>query len=252
MADQWTRLKSSNQKHLEFVPFQTFNYSINISLQYRYIFVETPKVCCSTIKLNLQRLETGLPDSIWPQEMDIHDRSFSPLLSPRQVHNFDALLDSGSLFKFCFVRDPYTRLLSCYLDKIAGNRPPKHSILNTLGLEKDDLSIDISFAEFVDAINSQPIIEMNPHWRPQYYQTFQNTLEYDFIGRYENFARDFKYILATISPQGKAHHPRNETRHKTGANQLLDQYYTPEILDKVNRIFEVDFTAFEYATVRHC
>jgi len=248
MIDQWARFQNSVGRHLEFVPAETFDYSINISLQHRYVFVETPKVCCSTIKLSLQRLETALPDFIWPDEMDVHNRDFSPLLKPSQVLNFDALLDTESLFRFCFVRNPYTRLLSCYLDKIAGNKPPKRAILTALGRETNDLKVDVSFSDFVNAIDSQSIQEMNPHWRPQYYQTFQNTLEFDFIGKFESFSDDFRYVLTSIVAGGITS-LSTEVRHKTGASHLLDHYYTEEILAKVNQLFAVDFTAFDYELV---
>ena len=248
MIDQWTRFQNSVQRHLEFVPAETFDYSVNISLQHRYLFVETPKVCCSTIKLNLQRLETGFADVTWPHEMDVHNRDFSPLLKPSQVYDFDRLIATAKLFKFCFVRSPYTRLLSCYLDKIVGNKPPKRSILSTLGLQDRDLNVKISFAEFVEAICSQPISEMNPHWRPQYYQTLHNTLQFDFVGRFENFEDDFKHALALISAKAITS-TATQASHKTGANQLLDHYYTDDILDQVNHLFEVDFSAFDYATV---
>ena len=245
MTDQWTRFQNSVRRHLEFVPAPTFDYSINISLQHRYIYVETPKVCCSTIKLNLQRLETKQKDFTWPEVMDVHNREFSPLLKPSQVHDFDTQVATGNLYTFCFVRNPCTRLLSCYLDKIAGNRPPKRSILDSLGMESKDLSTSVSFGEFVDAIGSQSIQEMNPHWRPQYYQTFQSSLQFDFIGRYENFLNDFSQVLASISPARKEHLAA-ETRHKTDADRQQSVYYTDEIMEKVMRIFEIDFTTFGY------
>lgn len=248
MTDQWGRFEDSVRRYTKIVPAQTFNYSINISLQHKYVFVETPKVCCSTIKLNLQRLETELWDFIWPENEDVHDRNFSPLIRPTQVLDFERLLDSKYLFKFCFVRNPYSRLLSCYLDKIAGNRPPKQAILNIL--DKGDSGIDahVSFSEFVEAISSQTIVEMNPHWRPQYYQTFQDLIEYDFIGRYENFTRDFEHVLARISPDNMLN-PGVEARHGTDADDKIARYYTIELLQKVNELFAIDFNAFEYPKI---
>ena len=40
----------------------TINYSINVSLQHKHIYVETPKVACSSIKTTLQKLELNQPD----------------------------------------------------------------------------------------------------------------------------------------------------------------------------------------------
>lgn len=245
MTSQWGNFAHAMRHHLEHVPAGTFDYSINISLQHNYIFVETPKVCCSTIKLNLQRLETGLIDFSWPQEMDLHNRDFSPLHKPSQVLDFDFLLSKGSFYLFCFVRNPYTRLLSCYLDKIVGNSPPKIAILKILGKDPGDISAEISFQEFVGAVSSQSIQDMNPHWRPQFYQTFQDTLTYDFIGSYENFSSDFNTVINRISPEVIG--PTGiETRHRTAADSKVSMYYSRAMVAQVNRIYEADFNYFGY------
>ena len=243
--NQWTRFEKSVQRHLVQVPAETFDYSINISLKHRYAFVETPKVCCSTIKLNLQRLETGLFDFTWPGEMDIHNRDFSPLLKPSQVHDFDKVLAAENLYTFCFVRNPYTRLLSCYLDKIVGNKPPKHAVLRILGFSADNLDIPVSFSDFIEAISSQHIREMNPHWRPQYYQTFQPSLSYDFIGRYESFSEDFQRVMAKIA-RTRVPNLGVESRHRTNANGTWTKYYRPSLMERVRELFAIDFEAFGY------
>ncbi|MBD0335929.1 MAG: sulfotransferase family 2 domain-containing protein [Cyanobacteria bacterium Co-bin13] len=116
----------------KYVEAELFNLSIHISLKHRYLYVDTPKVGCSTIKLTLQRLE--LEDEQFARDdfEDIHLRKFSPLLMPIQVGPLDAFLSRSDIFKFCFVRNPYTRVLSCYLDKIAAPHPIKAQILRQL------------------------------------------------------------------------------------------------------------------------
>lgn len=245
MTDQWSRFESSVERYLEYMPVETFDYSLNISLQHNYLFVETPKVCCSTIKLNLQRLETNIPDFAWPGQMDVHNRDFSPLLRPSQVLDFELLLATRRLFKFCFVRNPYTRLLSGYLDKIRGNRPPKLSILQTLGLNTGNIDQDVSFDQFIHAIGKQSLRDMNPHWRPQYHQTLQEAIDYDFVGRYENFTADFQYVFSSLNPDS-LYDAVAETRHRTDANGQVLNYYTDELLAKVYQIYEIDFTHFDY------
>ena len=246
MTDQWARFQHSVERHLKFVPALTLDYSINISLKYKYIYVETPKVACSTIKLNLQKLEAGLPDFSWDKEMDVHNRDFSPLIKPSQVLDFDSLLARREFYTFCFVRNPYSRLLSCYLDKIAGNKPPKQSILDILGCKTPkEFFTPVSFTQFVDAISKQSVENMNPHWRPQYYQTFQSTIQFDFIGRFETFSSDFDQVLTVVS-QGDKPSLEVEARHKTAAAEKMNTYYNDYLIDMVSQIYKVDFDAFGY------
>ena len=177
---------------------ETFDYSLNISLKYNYLYVETPKVACSSIKTILQKMELGNTDISWKNFEDIHNRDFSPLLKPSQIKPLNQYLEGNKLYKFCFSRNPYTRLLSCYSDKIQTNRPEKRFILQTLGKDPKKLDTYITFYEFVHAINQQKLIEMNPHWRTQYHQTYQENIKYDYIGKIENFTNDIKNILNKI------------------------------------------------------
>ncbi|HEY9295004.1 MAG TPA: sulfotransferase family 2 domain-containing protein, partial [Phormidium sp.] len=146
----------------KFIEAELFNLSIHISLKHKYLYVDTPKVGCSTIKLTLQRLE--LEDSQFSRDdfEEIHLRKFSPLLMPIQVGNLDAFINRADIFKFCFVRNPYTRVLSCYLDKIAAPHPVKTQILRQLGRDYTDLHTKVSFEEFISAIEEQPVSIMDP------------------------------------------------------------------------------------------
>ena len=173
--------KNEIRKYLKYATRFNFEYTINISLQHKYVYVETPKVGCSTIKDTLQRMELNFPDLVREDANDIHDRKYSPLLSPSQTCGFDRLLSNSDYFIFCFVRNPYTRLLSAYLDKIVNGSPHKKSILIAMGEDPSNLDKEITFSEFVDVVCDLPIIDMDVHWRPQYYQTFNDLINFDFI-----------------------------------------------------------------------
>ena len=149
-----------------------FEYCVNISLGHRYIYVTTPKCGCSTIQLSLQRLELANPNFDRADFEDLHVRKYSPLLNARQVGSFTQLLNNPSFVKFCFVRHPYSRLLSAYLDKIVRDKgPAKANVLTLLG--GSDLNQEVSFEDFINVICEQPVIQMDDHWRVQYYQTMQ-------------------------------------------------------------------------------
>lgn len=245
MSNQWDNFCKENSRHLNYLSAESFDYSINISLLHKYIYVETPKAACSTIKLSLQRLETRNPSFAWEHFMDVHNRNFSPLLKPSQTCGFERLLANRDFKIFCFVRNPYTRLLSCYLDKIVGNRPPKKSILKILGLKDQPLSTQIGFEQFIDAISSQSIREMNPHWRPQYYQTLQDSISYNFIGKFESLEMDLERIFSSFCSNYSSY-LAIERRHRTDSATKVNNYYTSTLLEKVYNLYQIDFSTFGY------
>jgi hypothetical protein len=233
------------QKHLKYIGRNEFEYDINVSLKNRFIYVETPKVGCSTIKDILQRIELGYPELEREDLLDIHDRNYSPLLTPSQTCGLDRLINNPDYFVFCFVRNPYTRLLSVYLDKISRGFPQKKIILKALGKNPDSLSTEVTFRDFVNIVCDQDVPEMDPHWRVQYYQTFQDTITYDFVGKLESFSKDLEFVLGRITKDfGK--YMRSELRHATNSGKLVKNFYTNDIKNKVYKKYKIDFEYFNY------
>lgn len=221
-----------------------FVYSCNISLKYRYIYVETPKVACSTIKLTLQRAELENPSFLPSEFEDIHRRDLSPLLKPTQIGSFNEALASGKFFRFCFVRNPFTRLLSGYLDKMTQPTPMRKSVLERLGRAEEPGDPPVSFEEFIGVIRAQPATAMDPHWAPQTHLLLHGRMRYDFIGRFETLQNDMAKIMQrlAIPCEYYFHERRNETRSET----LLAKFYNDETIAAVRDIFAADFAAFGY------
>jgi len=231
-------------KYAKFTTLDELNYAVYISLKHKYIFVETAKVACSSIKLTLQRLE--LEDKNFKRDnfQDVHNRQFSPLLRLQQVPGFERLLSGNNFFRFCFVRNPYTRTLSAYLDKIKGNSMrEKSKILSQLGYDTNDISTPISFEQFVAALEEQSILMMDNHWRHQYYSTYQDTINYHFIGKLESFDEDFSFVMKKIGAQD---YYKQESRHATNSVSKLREYYTDDLLNRVYCLYKLDFEAFGY------
>lgn len=245
MSDRWTAFKQDIKGYTHTVPAAELNYSLHLSLLYRYVFVENPKVGCSTIKLILQRIELNDPGYGFDDPLDVHVRKYSPLLRPVQLGKISELLQEKELFKFCFVRNPYSRLLSVYLDKINDNHVFKGVIAEQLGRGPDKAENEISFGEFVSVVSRQSVAEMNHHWRTQYYQTYQDEMKYDVIGRFESFEEDLRTVLSRITPEYEQFLTTNRP-HKTDADKLITQYYTDEIEESVYTTFKTDFEHFEY------
>lgn len=240
LTKYWKMLESYSENSLA----KDLDYSIHVSLKYNYIFFEIPKVACSTIKLTLQRMEFEEPNFSRLNFEDLHDRRLSPLLKLHQLPDAESYLKKSNFLKFCFVRNPYERFLSCYLDKICHPTVFKKRLLEYLeGREVADRYI--SFEEFVEAVESQHPKEMDNHWRPQYYLSCSGEIDFDFVGRLENFYSDFYAIGSQINSQFSEYYGV-ENRHKTNSNSYMNSYYTSSLYSKVFDIFEIDFDKFGY------
>lgn len=165
---------------------------------YRAVYVEIPKVACTSIKVALASLvgvdldETaGNPhEARWPR--------------PPAEPTGDGPLFPG-LFAFAFVRNPWDRLVSCYRDKIGGEvdgytyftiRP---GVANCLA-RFDAFVAGMSFGDFVRAVASIPDDDADAHFRSQH--TFitddHGRIAVDFVGRYEQLAEDFRRVEERI------------------------------------------------------
>lgn len=215
------------------------DYLINVSKTYKYIYFETPKVGCSTIKRTLQKLEV-LDASDIPK--DVHKKKLSPLLSPLDLENNFSKYLTDAYFKFSFVRNPYTRILSCYLDKITGIQ--KNVYLPKIGYSLTD---NVSFKAFLLAIKEQTYFEMDVHWMPQHVLLAADKIPLDFIGRQENFDNDLAKVLSIITKSDSdAPDITNERPHAVGANKKLQQYLTEDAAQLIQEIYADDFRLYGY------
>jgi len=216
------------------------NYFVNFSTRFSYIYVETPKAACSTIKRRLQLAEVDEDVSRVPE--DVHARNQSPLKQIRRASkSFWHLYDDPTTFRFCFVRNPFSRALSCYLDKLVQDKSTRPRIAPQLGLPADRI---VSFRVFLSAVRDQTDHERNPHWAPQAYLLSPERFRYSFIGRFEFLQRHLDLVARRL---GFPKIPRQRVApHATSAAEKIDAYYGPKEIALVQDIYQQDFEAFGY------
>lgn len=238
---------------------QRFYNLLQSSEHHKYAYVETPKVACSTIKYYLQLLEyDGDRSKVY---FNVHVREKSPIRRVNELNYSESqiaqLLSGPEYFRFTFVRNPYTRILSCYLEKIVQrsytNRFVQHETKKRgtdnrfamLGIEVD---ADISFVEFLQAVKKQSIKDMDIHWMRQVdILGTLNGFKYDFIGRFEHFDADFSRVLERLgAPADWYQSIENRQLTVTKAKEKLLEYYTPEAISLVQEIYAEDFARFGY------
>ena len=79
------------------------------------VFVYVPKVACTNWKCVMRYLE-GYEDYL--DSRKAHDRKLGGLTYLSQCEDRDRILADTNIPKFSFVRNPYTRILSAYLNKV--------------------------------------------------------------------------------------------------------------------------------------
>lgn len=228
---------------------QHFNYNVNISMISKYIYFGNPKVASSTILNTLQSVESRLTGV---QSEKIHDRENSPLLRPKDIgyEQFLKIIKDDSFLKFSFVRNPYSRVLSCYRDKIIGHLPSrirftkKFNLLDNFG--NDDI---IPLSVFLGSIRKQQRKHMDSHWRPQTDQILFKFIEYQYIGKLENFNQEFQEVLKKIYPHEEVS-VNNFIPHKTNSCNHLN-FFDETSKNLVRDIYKEDFENFNYPLNLH-
>ena len=237
-----------------YMPPRISNYCFHTSLENNYTYIEVPKTGCTTLKHLVQTIEYhsngGIPEDRIKVGSHVHFRNESPLPMFKDMAKKDqkrSLLGRG-MKVFTFVRNPYSRALSCYKSKIEVGIGPKKKLIamrDGVSPQNADLTKHISFREFLELISTQDSYDMDIHWRPQVDLTMIDLVKYHFIGRYENFSADVAHIIDDISPTDfKFDIPK--PRNKTKAAEELDAYFDKECQKLVQKIYANDFEAFKY------
>jgi hypothetical protein len=240
-------LESAIFDHFQKTSSADFNYLINIGYQSKAVYFEIPKTGCSTIKKSLQAIELGGEEI--PKER-VHDKATSPLASLYDdIAWASKVLEDPGYFKFTFVRNPYDRILSTYLDKIYTNMWEKQRMSQKLGFAFED---EVSFLDFLRLVEQQEPLKMDIHWKAQREMLPANLEILDHIGRFENFTAEWGAVLKRLQAQAEAKDKalfvsQDILWHQTGAKEKRMQYYNAEEKAIVQELYHEDFQEFGYS-----
>ncbi|WP_108261597.1 sulfotransferase family 2 domain-containing protein [Mangrovicoccus ximenensis] len=176
----------------------------------------------------------------------MHDRDASPLprLSALPVRDrWTTLL--GPVRRFSFTRNPFTRVLSGYLDKIVASdwERPRH--LPRLGFAPD---ARIDFATFLEALAARPERARDIHFAGQCRLLMIGDFSYDFLGAFERFDADFAEARRRYYGEDAEAPPASAgRRHATGAGAKLAEHYGPAEIALVRDIYARDFELLGYS-----
>ena len=221
-----------------------FNDAVFYSPQRKYLFTSNEKVANSTMRATFQNLEGGggLPAAYHPFK-----RWTGPLLQPSDVHDFSRVLQDKTVYKFCAVRHPYARLISCYRNKLAPGARGSGFAKMMRQLGHDPARDEIDFAGFVRAVAKQDQADMNVHWRPQYYNIFMDQIAYDEIINFDDFNARMTSLVEKFYPGANGGAAvTSQNRQARNSNDLVEEYFSDDLKALAREIYAIDFERFGF------
>ena len=221
-----------------------------------YCFI--PKVACSSWKTLIGQMagHTGPTNSV-------HERSFLRQYGLKYMDEINYAERNRLISKynsFIFVRHPFSRLVSGYLNKIAAKTDEASKFHKSHGctiIKKfrknyttKDLTYcdDVTFLEFVEYILylHGTNREFNRHWKPIHKLCNPCHVRFDFIGKIETMGRDQEYVLRNFFKNSTIKFPQRNASNK---NKTSADYMETIPRGHVKQLYEVykeDFLLFGY------
>lgn len=181
-----------------------------------------PKAANSTIVENLARLSFG---------EDIPSKDAKKRFTAPSQLNRSEVDQIEKMFRFAVVRNPFTRTLSAYLDKVERRARTTQQ--------------ESSFCEFLQDLANGKLYS-NAHWAPQHSLLLLPFDDFDFIGKVESLDKDLGHIRTRILGKQVQETITSFRANSTGAGKKLREYYDEETVRMVLELFRKDFELFEY------
>lgn len=192
----------------------------------RFCYFRVPKAANSTIMNSLAFATFG--SGAFDDEGVVAKGSFADITA---ASDLDADQMVARYLCFTFVRNPFTRVLSAYLDKIVADSNPKFR-------EMAGLPDGGTFSGFLHYLRDSGL-HANPHWAPQTSIIPIDPARLHFVGHVETIEADFARLSAMIF--GGPMPLRTRQSGRTSARKLVSDVYTMEDRRLVEELYQQDF-----------
>lgn len=242
---------------------RTLFKQILVNDKYGFLYCYVPKVACSNWKRVLKVLNGDLENV----NVNIKMNHKSDLVFLGSLKQEEINYRLKNYFKFMFVREPMSRLLSAYRNKfgeiVSYQKKYGVEIIKKYrkGYIKDSklAGDDVTFDEFVHYLLDEDVERMNEHWMPMYNLCQPCAVTYDFIGSYETLERDAEFVLRQIKAPPEVRFPERQAWYKPVTAETL-HYYLCSLPQKLLREllpkYILDFSLFTYPlpnmTTKYC
>lgn len=224
--------------------------------QHKFLFTYVPKVACTNWKC-IFRYMMGADDYLDTKKAHKNDLNGLSFLS-----NFDdchQIVNDDSIKKYCFVRNPYSRVLSAYLNKVKpyvdDNTQTKFApMLRPAFLDMEEFrqqqfpqENNVNLFIFLNWILASEHFQAdNTHWLPQTQILNIENVSYTFMGRFENIEHDAGYLLKLMGCDLKFPTQTQIKFSPTGASAKLYEAYSTREIQLVQKIYARDFKLLDY------
>jgi hypothetical protein len=209
--------------------------------QFNFVFVGVPKTASTSMRARLFRL--GVAD----RSKQKHDCIGYPHAQHYTIQEYRRILgdELDSRFKFAFVRNPWSRLVSSFTRECTTYR-------NT-SMPKAWVADPEKFQEWLKTVlvpgNSRLTVEPQLSWITD----DQGNVAVDYIGRFENLPSDFNKVLDEINQTHPLPSRSLWTQRRLNASdgaKHYSHYYDDETLEIVRKLYEKDIEYFGYTFER--
>jgi hypothetical protein len=213
--DFGSRLVQSFYKRLQWLPMVPFSgpYHLTISDAKKFVWFRVAKVATRTIVNHFKQQQVPLSA----------EHPSGVFYSPRLYRDY---------FKFAFVRNPWDRLVSCWTNRVRE--------INYFKFTEAQLETMSRFENFVTYVEGLDIANCNRHLQLQC--RLMDLREVNFIGRLESFAEGFRIVCNQLGVECAS----IESRNVSGERKPYQEYYTPELQERVSKIYQRDIQIFGY------
>lgn len=239
------------RKYVASMGWWSVNFHTHISLVNKYVYVEVPKAGCGTMKATLGALEGARMNPMHAQRF--RDTPHNGMRSGAHVRPYQLPVDmleevftSPNYQRFTVVRDPASRALSGYLEKIRQDLPQAGPIADVLEQRTGvrPAGADISLEDFLSVIGEMDSRDQDAHWRRQTDHIGYGIIDYTDIIHLEDLDRSWPRIAELTSTPDLSE--SFYCKFSTGAATKKDEYFTPETRAKVREIYARDYELLSY------
>jgi len=224
-----------------------------VNVARRYLYFEVPKAACTQMKEMLRRIEGGPPVKFMPdwamhsrRDMYVHARPTVPIPSLVDLDDRTQreVLESPDFLRMTVVRNPYTRLVSAWRNRVLPCEPGESSVYIQVkgglpGIRNKSL---ITFEEFVEYVESTgDVSTCNGHWRLQVDHAFFPAMNYSLVAKVEQLGEGLARLqkhLGLAEPLA--------ARGKNVSAPVGSAAYTQELADRVYALYRPDFEVLGY------
>jgi hypothetical protein len=228
-------------------------YGSFVSLEHKILYLETPKAACTTIKSLLRDLSRAPPIEypVGPhresrRDMFIHIRSNVPVPSLLDLDEQTQrhVLTAPDFLRFSIVRNPYTRLVSAWRNKIMLCEPGYEQIYQKLmgAMPALHSKKTLAFEQFLRFIENEPDLRScNPHWRRQVDLLLYPAIPYTHIGKLEQLPMTMEVIGKHLGAANPLRIGRSNSTAGGGRDPI-----DAATADRIYALYAEDFDAFGY------